>query len=319
MRRSLVIVGAVCALVLGAACSKAADDPKEGLEVGNKFLHYDTFSATTIDGDEIKLSDYKGKLLFIDFWASWCPPCKGELPYIKITYDIYGGDEFAILGISLDGSLDDLRKMAEDYGLTYPQICDKKRWQSAYAAMFSIRSIPTNFLIDGNGVIIAKNLRGLGVQGRVAKVLGRDDPAVHYADAVEYLGQTEDADPDKALEMLAKAIEADPERPEYQFLAGMIHMGAERNDKAIEHFRACIEHRDALPEFGTAMMVYARLSYLYKMSGEIDKAVEVLDEAIAAINALPAGEKQTYGQAIPQIENLKTEWAAEKQDEQEDE
>jgi len=66
-------------------------------------------------------------------------------------------------------------------------------------------------------------------------------------------------------------------------------------------------------------MVYARLSYLYKMSGEIDKAVEVLDEAIAAINALPAGEKQTYGQAIPQIENLKTEWAAEKQDEQEDE
>ncbi len=316
MRRSLVIfVGAVCALVLGAACSKAADEPKEGLEVGNKFLHYDTFSATTIDGDQLKLTDYKGKLLFIDFWASWCAPCKGELPYIQIVHDTYGGDDLGVLGISLDGSFDDLRRMADDYGLTYPQICDKKRWQSAYAAMFSIRSIPTNFLLDGNGVIIAKNLRGLGVQGHVAKALGRDDPAVHYVDAVEYLEQTDDPDPDKALEILAKAIEADPERAEYHFLAGMIHLGAGHDDKAIEHFRTCLDHKDALPEFGTAMMVYARLSHLYKKSGEIDKAMEVLDGAIAAINALPAHEKQTYERAIPQIERLKAEWAAEEQHE----
>jgi thiol-disulfide isomerase/thioredoxin len=319
MRKSLsVLMGAVCALVLTTACSKAADEPEEGLEVGNKFLHYDTFSTTTIDGKEIELTDYKGKLLFIDFWSSWCAPCKTELPYIKVVHETYGGDEFAVLGISLDNSLDDLRDMANDYGVTYPQICDRKGWQSQYAAMFNIRSIPTNFLLDGSGVIIAKNLRGLALQGRVAKALGRDDPAIHYTEAMDYLQQTKEPDFEKALELVDKAIEADPERPEYRFLAAALHMGAQNNEKAIEHYKIGLNHKDALPGFASAMMAYARLSHLYKMSGQTGKAIEVLDEAIAAINALPDDEKRTFERAIPQIERLKTEWSTEGQQEQED-
>jgi thiol-disulfide isomerase/thioredoxin len=309
MRRALLIPMAVLAFVLAAAaCSRGADEPKEGLEVGDKFPHYDTFAAATIDGKDIKLTDYKGKLLFVDFWASWCGPCRTELPYLVIVQNTYVGDQFAIVGISLDQQISQLRAMADELGMKYPQICDEKGWQSRYAKMFDVSAIPTNFLLDASGVILAKDMRGLSVAGHVAKALGRDEPVVHYAEAMDYLTSTEKPDLQKALEMVTKAIEADPEEPQFHFLAAQINAEAGNSAAAIEHFVTGLEHADSLPVFMPALFAYYSLGQLYFAGGDSQKAIETIDKAIAAINALDEGQKSTYDRYVPELEKVKAQW-----------
>lgn len=312
---TLALAGAFALLAATTSCTPAADDAsaggaKEGLEVGNKFPHYDTFSAETIDGKPIKFSDYKGKLLFLDFWASWCGPCEGELPYVRLVQDASVGDKFAIVGISLDQSLDDLRAMAKEFGLTYPQICDEKGWRSKYATMFNINSIPANFLLDGNGVILATSLRGLALEGHVAKALGEDKPSVAYADTMDYLRTTDEPDADKAMALLKKALDADPEQPEFQFLAAQISIQAGKLDEAIEHYEIGLEHRDKLPVFQPALYAYVTLGQLHLHQGDKDKAVKALDDVIAAIKALGEEERGKYTRYLPDLEKLKTQWSS---------
>ena len=306
----LVPVAALALLLVSSACSKGADEPKEGLEVGNKFPHYDTFAATTIDGKDIKLTDYKGKLLFVDFWASWCGPCRGELPYLVIVQNTYVGDQFAIVGISLDQKISELRAMGEELGMKYPQICDEKGWQSHYAKMFDISAIPTNFLLDANGIILAKEMRGLSVAGHVAKALGRDEPVVHYAEAMDYLTSTEKPDLQKALEMVNEALKASPDEPEFHFLAAQIEAAANDSAAAVEHYVTGLAHADALPVFMPALSAYYRLGQLYFAGGDTQKAVETIDKAIAAINALDEAQKSTYAPYVPELEKVKAQWTA---------
>jgi len=314
MRTHLIVKAvAVACLLAVVGCSKAANESepaevKEGLEVGNKFPHYGTFAAKTIDGKQLKLSDYKGRLLFIDFWASWCGPCLTELPYLKVVQDTYVGDEFAILGISLDQKISDLRAMAGGLGLEYPQLCDEKGWQSKYATMFSIRSIPTNFLLDGDGIIVAKDLRGLSVAGQVAKGLGRDEAVVHYAEAMEYLTASGKPDVDKAKAELDKAIKADPEQPEFHFLAAQMSLQAKDFDSAVEHFETGLEHRDRLPVFFPALSAYVGLGHAHLQNGDKDKAVKAIEDVIEAINALDDDEKEPYARYLPQLKQLKADW-----------
>ncbi len=311
MRKYLIVlIAAIACLLLAAACSKAADNPKEGLEVGNKFPSYDTFAAKTIDGKELEFGDYKGKLLFIDFWATWCAPCRPELPYLKLVQDAYVGNEFGIVGISLDEKISALREMAEEIGLEYPQICDEKGWRSEYVKAFSIRGIPTNFLLDGNGVIIAKDMRGLAVEGHVAKGLGLDKPVVHYAEALDYLGSTDDPDPKKAMALLDKALKGDPEQPEFQFLAGRLRAGTGDLEAAIEHYETGLEHKDRLPVFMPALFAYVGLGHAYLQEGDDEKAVETLDAAIEAIEALDDAVKKPYARYIPELNKLKEQWAS---------
>jgi peroxiredoxin len=120
------------------------------------------FTQYDPDGNPVSLSDFKGKYLLIDFWASWCGPCRKENPHVVIAYNQYKNRGFEILGISLDNPggkknwLDAIRKD----GLTWPQVSDLKGWQNAVALQYNIQSIPQNFLLDPQGIIIAKNLRG---------------------------------------------------------------------------------------------------------------------------------------------------------------
>lgn len=314
MRKHLIIqVAAIACLLVAVGCSKAADESesaevKEGLEVGNKFPRYDTFAAKTIDGKQLKFSDYKGTLLFIDFWASWCDPCRTELPYLKIVQDTYVGDEFAILGISLDQKISDLRAMAKGFGLEYAQLCDEKGWQSEYVTMFSIRGIPTNFLVDGDGIIVAKNLRGLSVAGQVAKGLGRDEAVVHYAEAIDYLASSGKPDVKKAMAQLDKAIEGDPEQPEFHFLAAQMSLEAKDVDAAIKHYETGLKHRDKLPVFLPALYAYVGLGHAHLQSGDKDKAVKAIEDVIEAINALDDEEKEPYARYLPQLKQLKADW-----------
>lgn len=138
--------------------------------VGQKFIDV---KGQTPDGKTVALSDYvgKGKVVLIDFWASWCGPCIKEIPSLVAAYDKYKGKGFEIVGISLDDKKADWVGAIKQYNMAWPQMSDLKGWKSALSAPYSVQSIPFTLLVDGNGVIIAENLRGKALEVALAKYL----------------------------------------------------------------------------------------------------------------------------------------------------
>ncbi len=119
------------------------------------------FSGTTPEGNIVSLSNRLGKgYLLIDFWASWCPPCRRENPNIVKTFQKYKDKGFDILAISLDKSKDKWIKGIKDDHLDWTQISELKFWQSEIIGKYGVRAIPSNFLVDSKGIIVAKNLYG---------------------------------------------------------------------------------------------------------------------------------------------------------------
>ncbi|MCK5463969.1 MAG: AhpC/TSA family protein [Bacteroidales bacterium] len=111
-------------------------------------------------GNPVSLSSFRGKYLLIDFWAAWCGPCRAENPNVVKAYEKYADKGFEILGVSLDHSRDNWLKAVKDDGLTWTQLSDLKYWSNEVAALYGIVSIPGNLLLDPDGVIIRKQLRG---------------------------------------------------------------------------------------------------------------------------------------------------------------
>ncbi|MES2617226.1 MAG: TlpA disulfide reductase family protein [Bacteroidota bacterium] len=114
----------------------------------------------TPNGDSLKLSDLRGKVVLIDFWASWCRPCINEFPNVKRVYSRFSEKGFEILGVSLDKEESAWKNSIISLGLGWKHVSDLKYWGSAPAKMYKISSIPSTILIDKDGKIIAKNLRG---------------------------------------------------------------------------------------------------------------------------------------------------------------
>jgi len=114
----------------------------------------------TPDGKMVSLSSLKGKYVLLDFWASWCGPCRGENPNVVAAYEKFKDKNFTIFGVSLDNNKEAWEKAIKDDGLTWTQVSDLKGWSSAAGIAYTVQSIPTNFLIDPKGRIIARNLRG---------------------------------------------------------------------------------------------------------------------------------------------------------------
>ncbi len=111
------------------------------------------FALTSTDGKTIRLSDYRGKVVVLDFWATWCPPCKAEIPDFIRLYSQYQKDGFQMLGISLDqGGLSDVKPFMKDYGINYPIMLGDNQVVAAYGG---IRGIPTTFVIDKKGYVRA--------------------------------------------------------------------------------------------------------------------------------------------------------------------
>lgn len=138
--------------------------------VGKKFIDFEMADA---NGKMHKLSEYvgTGKVVLIDFWASWCPPCRREMPNLVKAYKDYKGKGFEIVGISLDSKPDAWAKGVKDLGITWPQLSDLQGWKNSGAALYGVNSIPHTVLVDKEGTIIAKNLHGDELDAKLKEVL----------------------------------------------------------------------------------------------------------------------------------------------------
>ena len=134
------------------------------------------FSAPTPEGEELAMSDALGKLTLIDFWASWCKPCREENPNIVRVYEKYKDQGFNVLGVSLDrpGQKDKWEQAIKEDNLNWDHVSNLMFWQDPIAEQYGIRAIPAAFLLDEKGVIIAKDLRGQALEDKVAEVLGEE-------------------------------------------------------------------------------------------------------------------------------------------------
>ena len=128
-------------------------------------------SLPTPEGDTVHLSDFRGKVVLVDFWASWCGPCRRENPNVVRLYNKYKDQGFEILGVSLDRSKDSWVKAIEKDGLSWQHISDLKYWKSIAAQTYGVSSIPYTLLLDEEGKIVAKKLRGAELETMVAKLL----------------------------------------------------------------------------------------------------------------------------------------------------
>jgi len=147
---------------------EAAKKLRTGLKAGAKFPD---FQVKDLDGKPLSISGCKGKVVLIDFWATWCGPCVAELPNVLKAYDKYHKDGFEIIGISLDKDQKKLETFIKDKQMTWPQFFDGKGWQNELGQKYGVNSIPATYLLDREGVIIGQDLRGEKLTEAVGKAL----------------------------------------------------------------------------------------------------------------------------------------------------
>lgn len=142
----------------------AIDENKEQLVENNEAVLVGSeapdFTLTSLEGKQISLSDYKGKTVFLTFWASWCPTCRGENKHLAEIYPEYKDQDFEILGVSLDRNRTNWEKAVEKDGITWPQTSDLEGVDSPVATLYGVYRTPTTFLIDSAGVVIGKDVLG---------------------------------------------------------------------------------------------------------------------------------------------------------------
>ncbi|MCK7557779.1 TlpA family protein disulfide reductase [Chitinophaga sedimenti] len=132
------------------------------------------FTQNDVNDKPVKLSDFRGKYILLDFWASWCGPCRQENPFVVKAFNQFKDKNFTVLSVSLDkeGNKAAWLKAIEQDGLSaWTHVSDLKYWDNNVARMYGVRGVPTNYLIDPTGKIIAKNLRGEELQKKLEEVI----------------------------------------------------------------------------------------------------------------------------------------------------
>ncbi len=143
---------------------------QENMAVGKQFPD---FTEKDLEGKPLSVTGFKGKVVLVDFWATWCGPCIRELPNVKTTYQKYKDKGFDVLGISLDSDKDKLTGFLAKNEMPWPQFFDGQGWKNKLAQQYGINSIPATYLLDASGKVIAKNLRGPDLEAAVAKALDK--------------------------------------------------------------------------------------------------------------------------------------------------
>ena len=131
------------------------------------------FALPDVNGKEVRLSSFKGKYVLVDFWASWCRPCRAENPNVVSAYNQYKDKNFTVLGVSLDrpdGKADWVKAIKDDK-LSWTHVSDLKFWESSVIPLYKFDGIPFNVLIDPEGKVIAEALRGPKLEAKLSEVL----------------------------------------------------------------------------------------------------------------------------------------------------
>lgn len=140
----------------------------ENLRVG---LPAPDFQAETIEGDTVKLSDLKGDVVVLEFWATWCGPCIPDVPHLKELQKKYEEQNFQLIGVSLDRERSALKQFVEDRELTWPQVWQEKGWKGPVTELYNVTGIPDSYLINQNGKIVAKDIDAEKLDEAVGELL----------------------------------------------------------------------------------------------------------------------------------------------------
>ncbi|MBS1668515.1 MAG: AhpC/TSA family protein [Bacteroidetes bacterium] len=151
---------------------KYIQDQIEGSKIGEIGSEAIDFTQSDTAGKPVRLSSFKGKYVLVDFWASWCRPCRMENPNVVATYNKFKGKNFTVLGVSLDKAKGPWVQAIKDDNLTWTHVSDLKFWNNDVAVKYHIQQIPQNLLIGPDGKIVAKNLRGPDLESKLCELLG---------------------------------------------------------------------------------------------------------------------------------------------------